>query len=288
MAQEGVVPAGPAVPAASPSEPQPVSWPNASPTKPETALGRTAVPIPGQPYSHSLASPSTAPLQVGASANPKTGVPNVGMQVSVKLAEPQSIMPHEARAPQVSSGQTAAPQVQEQISGQQAGPVFRTTESTIPASPAVVQPQAVPQSEPAIPPRAPGLPARLAEVKPFSAGEVRVTSAPTLAGRAATPAILEQIAGLPANLRTGQTVEAKASPTPKTNVTVIVPPAFPMDPAEAFRMVDSQELPPWQGSDRDIPAFKTDAENLESTEQLVARSYMQAEGNRSDVDRWAL
>jgi hypothetical protein len=132
-----------------------------------------------------------------------------------------------------------------------------------------------------------GMPVTVKQVQPFVVGEARVAAVTTMAGRAATPSIIEQIVGMPASAK-GRAVEVTASPTPKTNVTVVVPPALPFDPAQAFKEVDSVELPPWKESDRSILPFKTDQANLESTEQLVARSYIANEGNTSDVDRWVL
>lgn len=181
----------------------------------------------------------------------------------------------QAREPQSSSGSQAAPSLSTPQVGAVASP-----------SPPMLQVGAVANPQTGMPDV--GMQVSIKQVQQFAVGEARVMSVPTAAGRVATPVIMEQLAGLPANVKSQAPIEAKASPTPRTNVTVVVPPAFPMDPAEAFRMVDEMELPPWKGSDRDVPVFQTDAGNLESTEQLVARSYMAAEGNRSDVDRWSL
>lgn len=192
------------------------------------------------------------------------------------VVQPGPAVPNaRARESQSDPGSRAAPSSPTPQAGAAASPVQFTPQVGATANPQTGMPEV-------------GMQVSIKQVQPFAVGEARVMSVPTAAGRAATPIIMEQLAGLPANVRSQAPIEAKASPTPRTNVTVVIPPAFPMDPAEAFRMVDEMELPPWKGSDRDVPVFQTDAGNLESTEQLVARSYMAAEGNRSDVDRWSL
>ena len=120
--------------------------------------------------------------------------------------------------------------------------------------------------------------------------KVKVMSPETFMGRVATPKILEAIAGMPAERKQRETLVGAASPTPKTQVTISVPPAFPIDPKEAFSAVDEQlELPPRQDpvKVREIRANLDDLK-LESTEAFVARSYQGNEGASSDLDRYYL
>jgi hypothetical protein len=119
---------------------------------------------------------------------------------------------------------------------------------------------------------------------------VKVMAPETFAGRVATPRLLDAIAGVNPTVRANETVVAVASPNPRTQVTISVPPAFPIDPKEAFSMVDEQiQLPPRQDplSRRDIFANVQDLQ-LESTETLVARSFQSMEGARSELDRYVL
>lgn len=120
--------------------------------------------------------------------------------------------------------------------------------------------------------------------------DVKVYSPETFMGRAATPYILDAIAGLPARFKQSEDTIGVAQVTPRSEVTISVPPAFPIDPKEAFSMVDEQlDLPPRQEElpRREIPADTTDL-HLESTEAFVARSFQALEGARSDLDRWSL
>lgn len=119
---------------------------------------------------------------------------------------------------------------------------------------------------------------------------VKVMAPETFMGRVATPKILDAIAGMPAERRQRETVVGVASPNPRTQVTISVPPAFPIDPKEAFSIVDEQlELPPRQDPihPREIRANLDDLQ-LESTEAFVARSYQQNEGASSELDRYYL
>jgi hypothetical protein len=108
--------------------------------------------------------------------------------------------------------------------------------------------------------------------------------------RVATPKMLDAIAGLPASVRSKDTIIAVASPTPKSQVTITVPPAFQDTYRDLFTAVDEQlELPPRPMSSavREIQANLSDLK-LESTEAFVSRSYQDVEGNSSDLDRWSL
>lgn len=126
--------------------------------------------------------------------------------------------------------------------------------------------------------------------RPMKVGEARVVSPETAAGRVATPKILDTIAGLPAAMKDKQSFTGQAQVTPRTQVTVTVPPNFPLDPKEIFSIVDDLiQLPPRQdvtgARDLRVPMSTGD---LESTESFVARSFMANEGNASDLDRWHL
>jgi hypothetical protein len=121
-------------------------------------------------------------------------------------------------------------------------------------------------------------------------GEARVFSPETMTGRVATPKILDTIAGLPAALREKQTSTGQAQVTPRAQVTVTVPPNFPLNPKDIFTVVDDLiQLPPRQdvSGARDLRVSKASSD-LESTEAYVARSFMDNEGNTSDFERWHL
>jgi hypothetical protein len=126
--------------------------------------------------------------------------------------------------------------------------------------------------------------------QPMKVGEARVFSPETMTGRVATPKILDTIAGLPAALREKQTSTGQAQVTPRAQVTVTVPPNFPLNPKDIFTVVDDLiQLPPRQdvSGARDLRVSKASSD-LESTEAYVARSFMDNEGNTSDFERWHL
>lgn len=128
------------------------------------------------------------------------------------------------------------------------------------------------------------------KVTPFNTATTVASMAPeTFNARVATPQMLESIAGMPASVRQQETLVAVASPTPRSQVTITVPPAFPVDPKEAFSAVDEQvQLPPRPDPiQRDIRANFDDLQ-LESTEAFVSRSFQSMEGARSDLDRFIL
>lgn len=126
--------------------------------------------------------------------------------------------------------------------------------------------------------------------QPMKIGEARVMSPETMAGRVATPRILDTLAGIPAGLKEKQSFTGQAQVTPRSQVTVTVPPNFPLNPKEIFSVVDDLiQLPPRQdvSGARDI-RVPISTGDLESTESYVARSFMANEGNTSDLDRWHL
>lgn len=162
----------------------------------------------------------------------------------------------------------------------------------VPVQVDVSQTEVIP-GRPAVPNKAEVVAGRSVSPKPqqpMRVGEARVFSPETAAGRVATPKILDAIAGVPAALKDKQSYTGQAQVTPRTQVTVTVPPNFPLDPKEIFSVVDDLiQLPPRQDTSgaRDLRVPRT-TDDLESTEAFVARSFMANEGNTSDLDRWHL
>lgn len=276
-AQEGVVPAGPAVPDAKPKPKLQDSIQPSQPTLAGTVPGRSA-------------EPHVTSQTVGATANPKTGIPEARLAVQLnppevlsgrpanpRLAELVAGMPAEVSPGQASAGVAATAQPSTPSPGRPAHPVLAEQDTGRTIMPNQRDPVAGVLAQ---------FKANTPEAKPF----VKVMAPETFNGRMATPRLLEAIAGMPAEIRDRQTNIAVAQVTPKARVTVVVPPAFPWDPKEAFSAVDEQlQLPPRQSSPelRDLRVSPV-AEALESTEAFVARSYQQLEGNRSETERWLL
>lgn len=303
VVSEGVQPVGKAVPDAQPSNKIP-------------AMGVTAIP----------AEPQT---QIGATANPKTGVPDVPIQATVAQPDRPPGVPARLFSVGASFGKPASPQAKQSQLGGTAAPKGNTQETTRPAGvsqqdvdpgrqatakqqqpqtgitanpragiPELGIPAGVAQFEP-IPGR-PAVPSKTEVVagrtvnprqqQPMKVGEARVFSPETMAGMVATPKILDTIAGLPAAMREKQSVTGQAQVTPRAQVTVTVPPNFPLNPKDIFTVVDDLiQLPPRQdvSGARDLRIPITTG-NLESTESFVARSFTANEGNTSDLDRWHL
>lgn len=184
----------------------------------------------------------------------------------------------------------ATPREQQAQVGAVADP--RTAIPDVPVQTSVTSTEKIP-GRPAVPNKAEVVAGRAITPKPqqpMQVGEARVFSPETMAGRVATPKILDTIAGVPAAMKEKQSFTGQAQVTPRTQVTVTVPPNFPLDPKEIFTVVDDLiNLPPRQdiSGARDLRAPRTSG-NLESTEAYVARSFMASEGNTSDLDRWHL
>lgn len=124
--------------------------------------------------------------------------------------------------------------------------------------------------------------------EPVYVEPVRVMSPETVFGRSATPYVLAAIEGLPSEVKARGPVTAVANPNPQSQVTITVPPAFPIDPTEAFAQADSEiELPPRPGRlpQRDLGPLLPDPS--ESTEAEVAAAY-QSESYAVDRERWDL
>ena len=303
VVSEGVQPVGKAVPDARPSNKIP-------------AMGITAIPAEPQ-------------AQIGATANPKTGVPDVPIQATVAQSDKLPGVPARLFNLNTSVGKPATPQSKQSQPGDTAVPKGNQQEATRPAGvsqqgvdpgrPATAK-QQQPQTGMTANPRAGvpelGVPAGVAQFEqipgrpavpskteviagrtvnpkqqqPMKVGEARVFSPETVAGLVATPKILDTIAGLPAAMREKQSFTGQAQVTPRSQVTVTVPPNFPFNPKDIFTVVDDLiQLPPRQdvSGARDL-RVPISTGNLESTESFVARSFMVGEGNTSDLDRWHL
>lgn len=184
----------------------------------------------------------------------------------------------------------AEPVPSQTVVGATANP--RTAVPEVPVDVSVVQSERIP-GRPASPSKSEVVAGRSVSPKPqqpMRVGEARVFSPETMAGRVATPKILDTIAGVPAAMKEKQSLTGQAQVTPRSQVTVTVPPNFPLNPKEIFSAVDDLiQLPPRQdvSGARDIRVPLTTG-NLESTESYVARSFMANEGNTSDLDRWHL
>ncbi len=235
---EGIVPYGPAVPPATPTEVI-------------RSPGNEAVAMPapvsrGNPSQfHFPESQFKAPAVVNPSGQ------EMGVEASPRVAEITQKSPVQPVAPQPSEYRPAKPLVPQTVSGLTANP--RTGIPDVPMT-------------------------------------VKVMAPETFLGRVATPKILEAIKGMPANPVTPQSYVGVANPTPQSQVTITVPPAFPHDPTEAFAAVDDLiDLPP-RAVDRDIEKLRARplSDSIESTEAYVARSYQNGDGRSSDTDRWVL
>ena len=157
------------------------------------------------------------------------------------------------------------------------------------ANPKTAMPQVDTVASPVPIERAPGTPSYLKPMD-LSVDAPAITMAPvTASARQATPKILEAISGIPAAIRMREPVAAAAA-TPKSRVEVVVPPAFPFDPAEMFAAADATQPPRPQEPplSREFPLQPSDTDDLESTEAYVARSFMEREGNHQQFERWSL
>jgi len=290
VVSQGVVPEGNAVPEARPGQPSSAPGTPTSPSETQPNAGPSAslrdkpvfegppsrisgvMPQPGV-----QAEPAKRQTTIGATANPRTGVPDIPVDVEVKpnamFAGPSSAV----RTPEVSPGSAAGPRTSDADKGRPAAAAQRTPAQGNPASP-------VPK------PDDPGRVAAPRPQQPFKVGDARVYSPETFAGKTATPKILEAIMGVPAGLREKQSFTGTAQVTPQTQVSITVPPAFPLDPKELFATVDSLiNLPPRQEpTPRRNLALPVNQTDLESTESFVARSFAQNVGNTTDLDRWEL
>lgn len=281
VARGGIQPEGPAVPAAEVSLQGPMA-------------GTPAQFNLSQPEADSPANPAPPPVQFGAVADPRTGVPDIGMPVRVYSTEAFWGMAASPEPPVTSTGTVAAPEFLDTITGTAATPESLETIAGMPASPQAAkdssQTEGYSPAEPNPPSPQTGAVAtpRADEITTGASGRVYATE--TFLGKVATPKILDTMAGMPASPQAAGDRVGIANPTPRSEVTITIPPAFPMDPKEAFSMVDEQlSLPPQQEPRVDrVIGVDTSELVLESTEEFVAKSYQAREGSRSDLDRWSI
>jgi len=287
---QGVTPEGNASPEATPAAVKVAPGASASPSTTDVSAGQPAAPkdrppldgapsrISGvMPFPGTPAEPSQRQTSIGATANPRTGVPDVPVEVEVKPNGMFTGPTPSIRDKEVLPGRPVAPVDAGQNPGRQAAPVRREP----------VGGQGASQAEK---PFDPGRTVSPRTQEPFKVGETRVYAPETMAGRVATPKILDAIAGVPAAHREKQSYTGTAQVTPQTQVTITVPPAFPYDPKELFAVVDSLiDLPPRRDpTPRRSLSLPTEQLDLESTEAFVARSFTENAGNTSDLDRWNL
>lgn len=127
-------------------------------------------------------------------------------------------------------------------------------------------------------------------VTPSSVPPADVMSPETFMGKAATPHIMRAIEGIPVEVRRNQYVQAVASPTPTSTVSVTVPPAFPIDPAQAFARVDEEmRIPPRQSSwqlDQIQKSMDLIPDDTLPSEAVVANNT--ANNMDDSMERWVL
>lgn len=131
------------------------------------------------------------------------------------------------------------------------------------------------------------MPAEVKPLEPASAPPVRVMAPETFLGQTATPQILQAISGAPAAVRERSDVQGVAYPTPRTRVTITVPPAFPVDPTEAFSRVDEElSLPPRPQTPEARKLQVSMPDESKPTEVYVGQSLAEVSGSQSQ--RWVL
>lgn len=131
------------------------------------------------------------------------------------------------------------------------------------------------------------MPAQVKPLEPASIPPARVMAPETFLGQTATPQILRAIAGSPAEIRERTDVQGVAYPTPKTRVTITVPPAFPVDPTEAFSRVDEElNLPPRPQTPQARQMQVSLPDETDPTEVYVGQSLAAVSGDQSQ--RWVL
>lgn len=229
-----------------------------------------------------------SPLEEPPMTNPKQLIDRFKMEqvANEGVVQPGNVVPDAVPRPQeVVSGATVAPSMINPESVLNAQPKETQRSKGATADPRTGMPEVVRPVDVrtgTVDASPPAIPRRLA-------GDQQVVSMATAVGRTATPRILEAISGATAEAKRA-TIEATAMVTPRASATIVVPPAFPMDPKEAFMIVDDVELPPWQDPPqaRTIRAAPMDPDNVQSSEDFVAKAYVNLEGNRTDIDRWHL
>lgn len=287
VVRDGIHPAGPAVPAADPTPSPGVLGPGVRWVVPEPNAGPTANPAIQQAESGQSADPSQTRPARGAFADPRVLSPLSQAPAAANLTQPRVGSSAGIVTATVAPGVGASPITPPQARGASADP--HTGIPNIPVevtiAPFGVQPGAganIITVAPNAGPTAAPFQHQQGTVKP-----IREMSPETFIGRTATPHLLNAIEGVSAEVRARGPVTASANPTPSSQVTISVPPAFPVDPKEAFSRVDEElELPPRQRTN-DRPVVPVVPDNSISTEQEVANSYLDSSRD-VNLERWAL
>lgn len=234
-----------------------------------------------------------APMEEPPMSRPKDLLDRIALErvVSEGVQQPGKAVPDAKPSDKIPAmGVTAIPASTQTQVGAVANP--KTGVPEIPVNVNISQLERIP-GRPAAPSKSEVVAGRTVNPRPqqpMQVGDAKVMAPETMAGRVATPQILDTIAGVPAALKERQSFTGQAQVTPRSQVTVTVPPNFPLNPKEIFSVVDDLiQLPPRQdvSGARDIRVQRTTGD-LESTEAYVARSFMANEGNTSDLDRWHL
>ena len=158
-----------------------------------------------------------------------------------------------------------------------------------PASPTSRREDSVPTADPRT-----GIPSvsgnvEVSIVKPASVAPANAMSPETFFGKAATPAIMRAVEGIPVEVRRSQYIQAVASPTPTSTVSITVPPMFPVDPSQAFARVDEEmNLPPRQPSQQmeRLQRSLVPIDDSLPSEAVVANNT--AAGLDDGMERWVL
>jgi hypothetical protein len=275
VSDQGVRPAGPAVPPATVSPPVRTTLPAIDAVPSATGSMPAANPITGVPV-------------VGVPVQISPAVPDPGPEADVRIA-PQSGQPAGLVAPVPAAGEAASPRQSSLEMGPTASPAARPVESKESAAVRVLSPVVGLPAE--LVPRVvdQGPETRFLTPVPWSQKPVRVFAPETFVAKAAMPSVLESIRGVPAEVMRRQGVEAVAQIDPSRRVTVTVPPAFAFDPAEVFAAVDAVLEPPPR---HDLPDFRPVGISAETTgqasEDYVAEQYQRFEAGADIRSRVAL
>ncbi len=261
VVQEGIVPAGPAVPSAH--------------------------PVPRETLSQQPAQLRPSEQQTGSPSSPR-------------LPEQVSQVPARPIAAEPVSSKPATPSPIERLSNAYAVAKPVELVSQTPANPAVPDVRVMPAANPRtgipesgavaqiVPLEKQSKPfATIRERDSFKAGEVRVMAPETFVSRSVTPKLLERYSQVPIPVREKEAV-AIQSASPRASVTMVIPPAMPFDPKELWDYADANlDLPPVQPITKRSSDRTVDEDFPESTESLVARSFFRSEGAESSLERGA-
>lgn len=203
------------------------------------------------------------------------------------IPEGDAAAPAELKPPRDALGPGVKWIVPAKVKGEEAWPVPPSIQSVGPASPIPPQSVSVEGANPRTGIPVVLMPAAVKPLEPASAPPARVMAPETFLGQSATPQILRAIAGSPAEIRDRTDVQGVAYPTPKTRVTITVPPVFPVDPTEAFSRVDEElNLPPRPQTPQARQMQVSLPDESEPSEVYVGQSLADVSGSQSQ--RWAL